>query len=103
MTDGATMLAFSDERPVDGADAVVADRPKQRPLLDAAVASRIEVVVEAPSTPPTEPSAGVEHWIGSIKLHRLWLKLQLLCWSPSLGAHGLQDALPRSGQPNTTS
>jgi hypothetical protein len=103
MTDGATMLAFRDERLVDAADAVAADRPKQQPLLVVAVASRLEVVVDAPPTPPTESSAGVERWIGSIKLYRLWLKLQLSCWSPSLGAHGLQDALPRSGQPNTTS
>ena len=54
-------------------------------------------------TPPTEPSAGVERWIGSIKLYRLWLKRRSSCLSPSLGAYGLQDAPPRSGQPNTTS
>ncbi len=42
MTDGATM-AFSDERLIDAAGAVVADRPEQRPLLVVAVASRIEV------------------------------------------------------------
>jgi hypothetical protein len=81
----------------------VADRPEQRPLLVAAVASRLEVVVDAPPTPPTEPSAGVERWIGSIKLYRLWLKRRSSCLSPSLGAYGLQDAPPRSGQPNTTS
>jgi len=74
MTDGATMPAFSDERLIDAAGAVVADRPEQRPLLVVAVASRLEVVVDAPPTPPTEPSAGVERWIGSIKLYRLWLK-----------------------------
>jgi hypothetical protein len=70
MTDGATMPAFSDERLIDAAGAVVADRPEQRPLLVVAVASRLEVVVDAPPTPPTEPSAGVERWIGSIKLYR---------------------------------
>src|SRR6266436_5469311 len=64
---------------------------------------RLEVVVDAPPTPPTEPSAGVERWIGSIKLYRLWLKHRSSCLSPSLGAYGLQDAPPRSGQPNTTS
>jgi hypothetical protein len=103
MTDGATMPAFSDERLIDAAGAVVADRPEQRPLLVVAVASRLEVVVDAPPTPPTEPSAGVERWIGSIKLYRLWLKRRSSCLSPSLGAYGLQDAPPRSGQPNTTS
>src|SRR6267143_3796527 len=71
MTDGATMPAFSDERLIDAAGAVVADRPEQRPLLVVAVASRLEVGVDAPPTPPTEPSAGVERWIGSIKLYRL--------------------------------
>ena len=45
----------------------------------------------------------VERWIGSIKLCRLWLKRRSSCLSPSLGAYGLQDAPPRSGQPNTTS
>jgi hypothetical protein len=64
MTDGATMPAFSDERLIDAAGAVVADRPEQRPLLVVAVASRLEVVVDAPPTPPTEPSAGGERWIG---------------------------------------
>ena len=52
MTDGATMLAFRDERLVDAADAVAADRPKQQPLLVVAVASRLEVVVDAPPTLP---------------------------------------------------
>src|SRR5208282_565806 len=33
MTDGATMPAFSDERLIDAAGAVVADRAEQRPLL----------------------------------------------------------------------
>src|SRR5215831_9686240 len=47
MTDGATMPAFSDERLIDAADAVVADRPEQRPLLVVAVASRLEIVVDA--------------------------------------------------------
>ena len=47
--------------------------------------------------------AGVERWIGSIKLYRLWLKRRSSCLSPSLGAYGLQDAPPRSGQPNATS
>src|SRR5713101_6075798 len=89
MTDGATMPAFSDERLIDAAGAVVADRPEQRPLLVVAVASRLEVVVDAPPTPPTEPSAGVERWIGSIKLYRLWLKRRSSCLSPSLGAYGL--------------
>ena len=97
------MPAFSDERLIDAAGAVVADRPEQRPLLVVAVASRLEVVVDAPPTPPTEPSAGVERWIGNIKLYRLWLKRRSSCLSPSLGAYGLQDAPPRSGQPNTTS
>ena len=97
------MPAFSDERLIDAAGAVVADRPEQRLLLVVAVASRLEVVVDAPPTPPTEPSAGVERWIGSIKLYRLWLKHRSSCLSPSLGAYGLQDAPPRSGQPNTTS
>src|SRR5712692_5434719 len=78
MTDGATMPAFSDERLIDAAGAVVADRPEQRPLLVVAVASRLEVVVDAPPTPPAEPSAGVERWIGSIKLYRLWLKRRSL-------------------------
>src|SRR5437667_6011971 len=58
MTDGATMPAFSDERLIDAAGAVVADRPEQRPLLVVAVASRLEVVVDASPTRPTEPSAG---------------------------------------------
>src|SRR6267378_5568434 len=66
MTDGAAMPAFSDAHLIDAAGAVVADRPEQRPLLVVAVASRLEVVVDAPATPPTEPSAGVERWIGSI-------------------------------------
>ena len=70
MTDGATMPAFSDERLIDAAGAVVADRPEQRPLLVVAVASRLEVVVNTSPTPQTEPSAGVECWIGSIKLYR---------------------------------
>src|SRR5271168_659622 len=48
MTDGATMPAFSDERLIDAAGAVVADRAEQRPLLVVAVASRLEVVVDAP-------------------------------------------------------
>src|SRR5271166_1672966 len=51
MTDGATMPAFSDERLNDAAGAVVADRPEQRPLLVVAVASRLEVVVDAPPYP----------------------------------------------------
>jgi hypothetical protein len=101
MTDGAT--AFSDERLIDAAGAVVADRPEQRPLLVVAVASRLEVIVDAPPTLPTEPSAGVERWISSIKLYWLRLKRRSSCLSPSLGAYALQDALPRSGQPNTTS
>ena len=75
--------------PTDAAGAVVAGRPEQRPLLVVAVASRLEVVVDAPPTPPTEPSAGVERWIGSIKLYRLWLKRRSSCLSPSLGAYGL--------------
>src|ERR1700719_2193179 len=62
--------AFSDERLIDAAVAVVAERPEQRPLLVVALSSRLEVVVDAPPTPPTEPSAGVERWIGSIKLYR---------------------------------
>jgi hypothetical protein len=33
----------------------------------------------------------------------LWLKRRSSCLSPSLGAYGLRDAPPRSGQPNTTS
>jgi hypothetical protein len=68
MTDRATMPTFSDERLIDTAGAVVADRPEQRPLLVVAAASRLGVVVDAPPTPPTEP--GVERWIGSIKLYR---------------------------------
>jgi hypothetical protein len=48
MTDGATMPAFNDERLIDAAGAVVADRPEQRPLLVVAVASRLEVIVDAP-------------------------------------------------------
>src|SRR5260370_41176333 len=51
MTDGATMPAFSDERLIDAAGAVVADRPEQRPLLVVAAASRREVVVDAPPYP----------------------------------------------------
>ena len=39
MTNGATMPAFSDERLIDAAGAVVAGRPEQRPLLVAAVAA----------------------------------------------------------------
>jgi hypothetical protein len=62
MTDGATMPAFSDERLIDAAGAVVADRPEQRPLLVVAVASRLEVVVDAPLPLPRsllpESSAG---------------------------------------------
>src|SRR5439155_2195394 len=86
MTDGATMPAFSDERLIDAAGAVVSDRPEQRPVLVVAAASRLEVVVDAPPTPPTEPSAGVERRIGSIKLYRLWLNRRSSCLSPSLGA-----------------
>ena len=99
MTDGATMPAFSDERLIDAAGAVGADRPEQRPLLVAAAAGRLEVVVDAPPSPRTELFAGVERWIGSIKLYRLWLKRRSSCLSPFLGAYGLQDAPPRSGQP----
>jgi hypothetical protein len=51
MTGGATMPAFSGERLIDAAGAVVADRPEQRPLLVVAVASRLEVVVDAPPYP----------------------------------------------------
>src|SRR5438270_3753729 len=51
MTDGATMPAFSDERLIDAAGAVVADRPEQRPVLVVAAASRLEVVVDAPPYP----------------------------------------------------
>ena len=51
MTDGATMPAFSDECLIDAAGAVVADRLEQRPLLVVAVASRLEVVVDAPPYP----------------------------------------------------
>src|SRR5271167_3938660 len=103
MTDGATMPALSDERLIDAAGAVVADRPEQRPLLVVAVASRLEVVVDAPPTPPTgllpksTAGSGISSCIG------LWLKRRSSCLSPSLGAYGLQDAPPRSGQPNTTS
>src|SRR5271165_1674756 len=78
-------------------------RRKSRPTALVSGECRLEVVVDAPPTPPTEPSAGVERWIGSIKLYRLWLKRRSSCLSPSLGAYGLQDAPPRSGQPNTTS
>src|SRR5690348_3731968 len=63
MTGGATMPAFSDERLIDAAGAVVADRPEQRPLLVVAVASRLEVVVDAPLPLPRsllpESSAGL--------------------------------------------
>jgi hypothetical protein len=45
------MPAFSDERLIDAAGAVVADRPEQRPVLVVAVASRLEVVVDAPPYP----------------------------------------------------
>ena len=38
--------------PIDAAGAVVADRAEQRPLLVVAVASRLEVVVDAPPTLP---------------------------------------------------
>jgi hypothetical protein len=41
MTDGATMPAFGDERLIDAAGAVVADRPEQRPLLVVAGAGRL--------------------------------------------------------------
>src|SRR3984893_11957498 len=51
MMDGATMPAFSDERLIDAAGAVVADRPEQRPLLVGAVARRLAVVVDAPPYP----------------------------------------------------
>jgi hypothetical protein len=85
MTDGATMPAFSDERLIDAAVAVVADRPDQRPLLVVAVASRLEVVVDAPPT-PRSPSAGVERRIGSIKLYRLWLKRRSSGLSPCLSS-----------------
>src|SRR5260370_32161206 len=98
MTDGATMPAFSDERLIDAAGAVVADRPEQRPLLVVAVANRLEVVVDAPPTPPTEPSAGVERWIGSIKLYRLWLKRRASCLSPPLRAYCPQELPPPSRQ-----
>ena len=80
------MPAFSDERLIDAAGAAVADRLEQRPLPVVAVASRLEVVVDAPPTPPTEPPAGVERWIGSIRLYRLWLKRRSSYLSPSLGA-----------------
>ena len=46
------MPAFSDECLIDAAGAVVADRLEQRPLLVVAVASRLEVVVDAPPTLP---------------------------------------------------
>jgi hypothetical protein len=36
-------------------------------------------VLERPPTPPTEPSAGAERWIGSIKRYRLWLKRRSSC------------------------
>jgi hypothetical protein len=39
MTDGATKQASSDERLIDAAGAVVADRPEQRPLLVVVVAA----------------------------------------------------------------
>src|ERR1700687_3418638 len=63
MTDGATMPAFSDERLIDAAGAVVADRPGQRPLLVVAVASRLEVVVDA--APPRPRSLLPESSAGS--------------------------------------
>ena len=95
------MTAFSDERLIDAAGAVVADRPEQRPLLVVAVASRLGVVVDAPLPLPRsllpEASAGS----GASKRYRLWLERRSSCSSPSLGAYGLQDAPPRSGQPNT--
>ena len=62
MTDGAAMPAFSDERLINAAGAVVADRPEQRPLLVVAVASRLEIVVDGPLPLPRslllESSAG---------------------------------------------
>src|SRR5271165_974512 len=99
MTDGATMPAFSDERLIDAAGAVVADRPEQRPLLVVAVASRLEVVVDAPPYPSHGAFCRSRALDRSIKLYRLWLKRRSPCLSPSLGAYGLQDAPPRSGQP----
>jgi hypothetical protein len=51
MADGATMPAFSDGRLIDAAGAVVADQSEQRPLLVVAVASGLEVVVDAPPYP----------------------------------------------------
>jgi len=70
MTDGATMPAFSDERLIDAAGAVVADRPEQRTLLVAAVANRLEVVVDAPPTlrrsllPESSAGSGASSCIG---------------------------------------
>src|SRR5262249_10872462 len=61
-------------------------RPEQRPSLVVAVAGRLEVVVDAPPTPPTEPSAGDERWIESIKLYRLWLII--VCFHASVRPHG---------------
>ena len=43
---------FSDERLIEAAGAVVADRPEQRPLLVIALASRLKVVVDAPLPVP---------------------------------------------------
>src|SRR6202030_335316 len=103
MTDGATMPAFSDERLIDAAGAVVADRTGQRPLLLRRAARRLEVVVMRPLPLPRsllpESSAGS----GASSCIGLWLERRSSCLSPSLGAYGLQAAPPRSGQPNTTS
>jgi hypothetical protein len=99
MTDDATMPAFSDEPLSDAARAAVADRPEQRPLLVVAVASRLEVVVDAPLSLPRsllpESSAGS----GVSSCIELRLKRRSSCLSPSLGAYGRQDAPSRSGQP----
>jgi hypothetical protein len=149
------MPAFSDERLIDAAGTVVADRPEQRPLLVVAVASRFEVVVEAPpypshgafcrsraldrehqavsalaqcltenepeitnpfSSPPRKRGSragaaisapldsrfrGNDGW--GVGIFGQALKRRSSCLSPSLGAYGLQNPPPRSGQPNTAS
>jgi MFS family permease len=105
MTDGATMPAFSDERLIDAAGAVVADRPEQRPLLVVAVASRLEVVADAPLPlprsllPESSAGSGASSGIGfgSSAGRRACHHLLALAWLPAVAAiealHGLTFAL----------
>ena len=101
MAVGATMPAFSDERLSMRPVRLLRIGQNSGPCSSSPWPAASRESWMRPPTPPTEPSAGVERWIGGIKLYRLWLKRRSSCLSPFLGAYGLQDAPPRSGQPNT--